>query len=201
MMAYGTRCLALAACAATSLVAGCVGFGTYPNAAGGLTSSGINTAAGEEIVVEAARWVLKYDYGSVEAAPPVVLNMPAGVTPKRAGRILTDLGPTVRAATPETLAENGPVYHIGRMALRGGEAEIDVYRPVFDRPSDAPALDPGTAPGEPVYQCITLTVMGGDEPWHVERSRPWALGAFTPPVITVVEPVWPTPSDRLNRPF
>lgn len=168
--------------------AGCVGFGTYPRGSGALSPDGVNNAAGEEIMVAAAQWVLRYDYGAAESAPPVVLNLPANISKLRARRVAEDVGPQVAPATREALAEGRPVYHIGRMAIRGSVGEVDVYRPVFDRPANLPPPSTDDPPGEPVYQCITLSVRGGLEPWHIEASRPWSLGAFTPPVISVINP-------------
>ena len=165
-------CTALAitaiALSAPLVLSGCVGWGTYPRSGDALSPAAVNSSAGEEIIVAAIDWALVRD----GVADPVVVSLPEVVKPYRARRIASKVGTRMRNATPQT----GPgetVYHVGRVAIRGDEAEIDIYRPVFEAGGD------GTA----VYQAITINMRGGIQPWSVERTRPWTLGAFTPPAI------------------
>jgi len=59
------------------------------------------------------------------------------------------------------------------------DAKVDIMRPRLDLP---PKPD-----GEPVYQCITLLVEGGLQPWRVTRFQTWEVGVVEPP------PLWYCP--------
>ncbi|MAY73676.1 MAG: hypothetical protein CMJ31_02950 [Phycisphaerae bacterium] len=161
-------------CLITAVIAGgCVGYGTYPRSNEVLPTTAVNSEAGEEITVAAIEWMLDRD----EVVPPVVVSLPEIVKPYRAHRISDKIGRQMILPIEGKPLGGYPIYHIGRLAIRGDEAEIDVYRPVFQ-----------TEGADPVYQVITLDMKGGLKPWRVERTRPWALGAFDPPpVYTVVD--------------
>jgi len=175
---------ALGACAAACVLGACVGYGTYPKAGGQITPSGVNSAAAEEAIAVAARWVIdrRTDLVEGEIPEPVVVSLPAGTKPWRVRDVIEEIGPPAVAATDPNLRRDLPVYRVGRVALRGSTGEVDVYRPVFQPPD-------GREGSEPVYQLVTLQVEGGVRGWRVERARPWTAGAFTPPAIVQIPPL------------
>ncbi|MEM7622963.1 MAG: hypothetical protein AAF235_07135 [Planctomycetota bacterium] len=160
---------------------GCIGYSTYPRAGGQVAPGGINTAAAEDVTVAALRWSLdRYPPPLNATAGPssFVVALPPSVVARRALRIAGKID--AMPATEANLAAGTAIYRVGRVAIRGDDAEVDVYRPVFET-----ATSSGEA-AEPAYQLITITLRGGIRPWRVERTRPWALGAFEPPAFGII---------------
>ncbi len=155
---------------------GCVASTAYPPRPGQEYSAGnVSHPAIEEICIEALRWTLKrYPVPEPLATPTedggvYAINCPQNMNPRVYARIVEACGPAARPLTPET--EHLPTYHVGRIVVRADKAEIDIYRPVMNLGETVEIL----------HQPITLFIEGGLKPWRVQRSRPWAIGAFPLP--------------------
>ena len=109
------------------------------------------------------------------------INLPRGLTREQYIGVATRIGERAAPITPEI--EYLPTYHVGWVWMRGDNARVDVFRPVY-------ALTMGD---EPVYQAITLYLHRRWASWRVERTQPWEPGVVElPPVYylpaEVVEP-------------
>lgn len=165
-------CAAMAGAAA--MLAGCVGYGTYPRAQGEVPFNVANSAASDELIIASLNWVTRR-YPVPDAlggsGAEYAVNLPATMRYQRAMRIVDKLGGNARDLTSETAGM--PRYSIGRMWVRADQAEIDVYRPAFEVSAFG---------DEPAYQMITVRLSGGLRQWRVDSTRPWAINAFDPPV-------------------
>ncbi len=157
-------------------LSGCVASTAYPPRPGQDFATGsVSHPAIEEISIEALRWTLaRYPVPEPLATPTedggvFAINCPQNMNPRVYARIVEGVGPAARPLTPET--EHLPTYHVGRIVVRADKAEIDIYRPVLNLGETV----------EIVHQPITLFIEGGLKPWRVQRSRPWAIGAFPLP--------------------
>jgi hypothetical protein len=184
-----TGLLACSVLAAATLT-GCVASTAYPHRPGqGYASRDVSHPAIEDICVEALAWMVERYPVPPELAMPTedggvyAINCPMGMNPRVYNRVVEKTGPDARPLTPET--EHLPTYHIGRIIVRADRAEIDIYRPVLELGETV----------EMVHQPVTLFVKGGLRSWRVERSRPWAIGAFPLPQPNYYRP-WQQPWER-----
>ncbi|MEM7754325.1 MAG: hypothetical protein AAF297_01675 [Planctomycetota bacterium] len=187
-----TPVLGLAASAALSAMlagGGCVATTAYPARPGqNFVARDVSHPSIEEICVEGLTWTLERYPVPEELSTPTAdggvfaINPPIGMHPRVYERVVEKCGPLARPLTPET--EHLPTYHIGRIVVRSDKAEIDIHRPVLEL-GESEQLS---------YQPITLFIEGGLSPWRVQRSRPWAVGAFPLP-----QPNYFVASDRLGR--
>lgn len=99
------------------------------------------------------------------------INLPRGLTREQYIGVATRIGERAAPITPET--EYLPTYHVGWVWMRGDNARVDVFRPVY-------ALAMGD---EPVYQAITLYLHRRWASWRVERTQPWEPGVVELPPI------------------
>jgi len=156
--------------AMVGLLAGCVGYTTYPPEDGQWAGSDPNGLQLEAVMAASLHRVI------TDHPPPDVngegarlaINLPAGLHPIRYERVVEKLGLGSVALTEESSAL--PRYSVKTIRLRAKNAEVDVFRPVY-----ASLSGPDT-------QMITVTLTGGVTPWRVERVQEWAPGAFEPPV-------------------
>lgn len=164
-------------------LAGCAGHSTYPGAeAANLDQlSDPNEPNAERVVTTALQYVLaKHRSGSVNE--PIAVNLPPGLRRAAYERIASRAGANVQPLTEEIAAGGTvPVYHVGRVLLRGKTAKVDVLRPMGELPRD-----PKT--GKPVYQTIEVSLEGGLQPWRATYSRTFSPGAFPSPQYYVMPP-------------
>lgn len=164
--------------AALIVLNGCVGYASFPYEEGGkseLATQDPNTPPADELIALSLNWVVtKYPPRSpaVEGQPRYTVNMPKGVRRDVYDRILKNLGGQAAPLTPETAAQL-PIYHVGRVWIRGRDAKVDVLRPVLEGPRG-----PG---GDVVYQPVTLRIEGGFEPWRIKRHQVWEVGTVPVP--------------------
>ena len=148
--------------------------------------SGANSTLVDSLIVRALPRVLaNYPRPSELGSGSVRVQFPAGMTPGRRASVearLAEAGFDVDSA----VRGDGPdVYHIGRVWRRGGEAKVDVFRPVHEL---------GMTNGWYPMQVITVEFTGGGlSSWQVTGHRAWAVGAFEPPAW-----VEPLPADGLG---
>ncbi len=164
--AIGVILLALAA------VPGCVGYGNYPPVKGDLAGHDTNSATMVEVMAASLNWTARRY--AVDGAWAV--SFPEPTTRERARQILDRVDdPDVSLLTEKT--QNLPVYAIGRIIVRGSEAEVDLHRSVI-------AMGPGPDGVYP-HQAVTLRLRGGLRPWRVASSQAWTIGTVDTPELNI----------------
>lgn len=158
---------------------GCVGYSSYPKVEGAAPSSP-NFIHVRPLVAESLKAVVE-KYHPKDAGPYAV-NLPVGLTPTGREEIMVVLGDRAMDLTPRT--EHLPIYHVGRVWVRGTNAKVDIIRPI---------LELGPIPsGQRTYQGMTVWLEGGINKWWVEMIQPWSIGVVQPPELNyVVEPSTP----------
>lgn len=162
---------------------GCAGHSTYePGDAANLDQlTDPNEPNAERVVTTALEYVLA-KYRSGPSSAPVAVSLPPGMRRSAYERIASRVGTNVHPLTEEVVAGNTmPVYHVGRVLLRGKTAKVDVLRPMGELPGD-PRTD------KPVYQTIEVQLEGGLQPWRAVYSRAFSPGAFPTPQYYVLPP-------------
>lgn len=161
-----------------ALLAGCVGYASYPPVQGAyLAPNNPNAPPADELMVLGLRWVtekypVKSGHPAVAGEPQFAINLPRGVRRSVYERTAAALDGRAAPLTPEN-ATQLPIYHVSEMRIRGRVAKVDILRP---------AQSLGSRPdGQPVYQCITLHIEGGFTPWHVIRYQEWEPGVVPVP--------------------
>lgn len=120
------------------------------------------------------------------------VNMPRGMSREQYLGSVGRIGGEAVPLTPERV--DLPIYHVGRVWVRGGRARIDIFRPV-----------PGWRDAEPdddnAYQALTLTLEGGHRAWRVTRMQARTPGAEPLPPLHFLpeERSTPEPRDRRDR--
>jgi hypothetical protein len=170
----------------SSLLGGCFQKGNYPEIP---TSEGFaedpNRPANEQAMIAALQYVgSRWTPGDRMFDPnveprglpyvnyPAVVNLPQGTRKVIYERVAKKVGPQVQPATPETIQQGLPTFHISRVWLRFNKGWVDVMRPM-------PELGLG-ADGQPIYQRVTLHMEGGNKPWTVAYARSWNPGDSAP---------------------
>lgn len=154
------------------LLAGCVGYDTWPPVKGSIARDNPNIPAVEQIQMAGLKWLIE-KYPPVGHDGPVAINVPQGIKPLVYQRIAREAGP--RAEPLIDANTHLPIYHVKAIRVRGSDAQIDVLRPVWEI---GPAPD-----GSQVSQGFTLYLRGGLSPWRVVRFREWRIGTMDPPVL------------------
>lgn len=185
----GSVAVVSAAALVTIGLSGCVGYATYPPVQGAyLAPNNPNAPPADELMALSLKWVT--DRYPVRSASPVVagepqfaINLPRGVRKSIYEKTAAALGDKAQPLTPEN-ATKLPIYHVAEIRVRGRVAKVDVLRP---------AQELGSRPdGQPVYQCITLHVEGGFQPWRVIRFQAWEPGVVPVPEYYYLPAVeWP----------
>jgi len=180
-----TLAIGLLTCAAGSLT-GCYGYASYPpieSAKPGVNNP--NAPPADELMMLGTKWVADR-YPPPRRGPAVAgeaefaINLPEGVRRDVYERVSTYTGGRAVPLTAEN-AGTLPIYSISRIWVRMHDAKVDVMRPRLDLPRKPD--------GQPVYECITLIVAGGFQPWRVTRFQTWEVGVVEPP------PLWYCPTD------
>ena len=151
--------------------AGCVSYTSVPEPSKGIALGHTNSGGSiKTIVASIERVVLRHPMRDAQGSYAV--NLPVGTTPETAATIISRL--PVGAVLPyEGMSDSVPVYHIGRVWLRGSSGKVDVVYPFAG--SDGQKIDGG----------VTVWVHGGDRPWYVKRLQYWAPGTVPTPEIYI----------------
>lgn len=153
---------------------GCVGYSSYPKVEGVAPGSPNFIHVRPVVAASLKEVIAKYH---PQSAGAYTVNLPAGMTPSSRNDLVYGLGPDAMLLTHSTDAL--PIYHVGRVWIRGADARVDIIRPV---------LELGTTPtGEPVYQGMTVWLQGGVNDWAVELVQPWSIGVVQPPDLHYVD--------------
>lgn len=144
-----------------------------------------NSPAAEQAMIAALRWVgTRYTPGRpdlsqplpdaasrAEVQYPMAVNLPFGLRKLYYDRVALNTGPEVVPLTPEIASQGSlPIFHVGRVWVRGPGATVDVFRPM-------PELGLGPD-GKTVYQMVTVRLDrdGLAGPWRVIHGRAWEPG-------------------------
>jgi len=189
--------LAVLALPASALLTGCVGYGSWPPVEGAdLAATNPNVPYAVETMALGLRWVLQRYPVPGTGTEPVpedearfAVNVPAGI--RRANYIKIASAPGGTPATAENVGAL-PVYHIGRVWIRGGKATVDVLRPMFEYPA--------RGDGSPVYQCVTVHMEGGFQPWRVAGTQTREPGVVpVPDYYFLPETEFPDHEERIRQ--
>jgi hypothetical protein len=141
----------------------------------------------------ALRWVTdRYppeavDFASGPMTEPFAINFPAGTRTDVARRVCANVNTNSQPleADNQTL----PIYHVGRIWLRGDLATVDILRPVgtYGQGAEGPVL----------YQCITIKMQGGLRPFGVVSHRIWPVNYSPVPPLRLLPP---GPDQRVQPP-
>ncbi len=188
----GMKSIVLSAALAL-LAPGCVGYTTYPPGAGrDAAFNSPNVPPGPEVIYQA----VAYATSRYPVTGAYAVNLPPELDPKRVEYIFDLLDdPDAGVLSPEAEAARTPVYHVGRVWIRGVHAEVDVFRPVLDIPGPA---------GAEVTQMVTLTLRSNfASRWRVTGSRSSAIGLHEAPDRSLRDPVTAaaitTPATRVSE--
>lgn len=183
--------------AAGGLLSGCAGYASFPPIAGApMASTNPNEPPTDQLMAVALEWVVKRypprSAGPVVAGQPqIIINLPYGVIRSTYERVASKLTVPAEPLTPAN-KDSLPIYHVSRVWVRGGDAKVDVLRPL---------QEVGVAPGQPqAYQQITVFCSGHLEPWHVERFQAWEIGMAQVPAYNYLPSAeWPEPETPTYR--
>ncbi|MEC9373147.1 MAG: hypothetical protein VYC34_04855 [Planctomycetota bacterium] len=149
------------------VAAGCAGYANYPPLRGDTAINNPNVTPMTDIMVSALSWTLE----RYPPNQPFAVNLPKGMDPDVAGRLLERLeDPNANLMTRETMGL--PTFHIARVWIRGTKAEVDVQRPILTLQSPS---------GGAAHQTMELTLEGGWQAWRVSSVKTWAIGAIPTP--------------------
>lgn len=170
--------LALALVASSGALTGCVGYGSWPPVEGAdLAAKNPNVPYAVETITLALQWVLqRYPVPGTGTQPipadqpRFAVNVPPGIRRNNYLKIASAAGGT--PLTPDN-ADDLPVYHVGRVWIRGGRATVDILRPMFEYPA--------RPDGSLVYQCVTVHMEGGFSPWRVVGTQTREPGVIPVP--------------------
>lgn len=154
--------------------AGCVGYSSYPKVEG-VAPGSPNFIQVKPVVIASLKAVAEKYHP--DSAGPYAVNLPAGLT--REGREDVFHYLDVNAVPLSHRTDDLPIYHVGRVWVRGADAKVDIIRPV---------LELGATPtGAPAYQGMTVWLQGGANRWSVEFIQPWSIGVVEPPELHYVD--------------
>jgi len=152
-------------------VGGCVSYTSVPEPSKGIALGHTNSGGSiKTVVASIERVVLRHPMRDDQGNYAV--NLPVGTTPETAETIVSRL-PTGAVLPYAGMSGSVPVYHIGRIWLRGASGKVDVVYPMLD--ADGQRIDGG----------VTVWVHGGDQPWYVQRMQYWAPGTVPTPSMYV----------------
>jgi len=154
----------------TALLAGCLGYTTYPPTEGQWASADVNSPTAEQVMATALRRVVSLypPPGPLDASPRLAIQGPRGLSALRCDRLARAVGMGAVPLTPES--EGLPRYSVKELRVRGARAEVDIFRPVY------------RTLGKVEWQMITVELHGGLSPWSVQRVHERVVGAFEPPI-------------------
>jgi len=170
--------------AATLMLAGCVGYNTYPPQGGALAGTDPNARTMQAVMVAAIQDAVRTQPPPPDS--PYAIGLPRGATSETYQRVTSQVGDRARPLTTQT--RDLPIYLVGRVWIRGPKAEVDIHRP----------LDPSSDTVDRT-QATTFYLRGGFKDWHVIHRQAWAAGAVPVPPFDVLEPTpAPPPIDTAS---
>lgn len=178
------RVAVLGVAALVSSVAGCVGYHSYPPTPEQRARADMGERAPIDVMALALQRTLTLHPPSAIGASAFAVNLPVTTPPDTYAIVAQRVGG--EPLTPETASL--PTYHIARVWVRNSKAKVDVVWPA----------------GDGIDRATTVWLVGGLEPWAVERVQEW-----NPNVIPTPEPYYimrsdmmpvhePAPSDPLD---
>jgi len=164
---FRTLGITVVAASISLLWGGCVSYTSVPEPSKGIALGHTNSGGSiKSIVASLERVILRHPVRDEHGEYAV--NLPVGTTPETAATIVSRL-PTGAVLPYEGMDGSVPVYHIGRVWLRGSSGKVDVVYPIEGD------VDGG----------VTIWVHGGDRPWYVKRMQYWAPGTVPTPEMYV----------------
>ncbi len=168
---------------------GCVGYTTYslnPQDAKVLRTP--NSLGVQDVVITSTRWILDRYPPSGKPNPlrdpresptgeTFALNLPYGLSEESTRVILKNLEPGAQPMLEENA--NLPIYHIAYIRIRGDEADVHAFRPIY-------SIGPKPT-GETLYQEMRLKLQGGMKQWRVVYGLNWTPGTGQPPPIHFIQ--------------
>jgi hypothetical protein len=157
-----------------------------------MASTNPNLYSSRECMAVALGWVItKFppstpatSYGNSRALINLVPGMNREMYIKVADKVSAATNIEVSPIEPGDDDSGLPIYHVARVWLRHGDAKVDVLRPM-------PELGLKDD-GQPVYQCITVILSGGFQPWLVKATHTREPGLVeVPPLYFLPEEVIP----------
>lgn len=141
----------------------------------------------QNLLATSIRWVVER-YPPPEGAGDgwFAINLPPGLTREQYIEVAMQVGETAAPVTPEL--EYLPTYHVGWVWMRGDDARVDVFRPVYSL----------SRPGEVLYQAITLHMSRRWASWRVDRTQPWEPGVVELPPLHYMPPEEPQPGTAVE---
>ncbi len=171
---FGAMKIAVAAASVSLLLVvggGCVSYTNVPEPSSAPAFKHANSGASiKSIVASLDRVILRHPM--VDGSGRYAVNLPVGTTPETAATIVSRL-PDGAMLPYEGMDGSVPVYHIGRIWLRGVSGKVDVVYPFVD--ADGQRVDGG----------VTVWVHGGNRPWYVKRMQYWSPGTVPVPLLYV----------------
>ncbi|MDX2148524.1 MAG: hypothetical protein SFZ23_13480 [Planctomycetota bacterium] len=182
-------------------LSGCVGYSSYPIVeTAHVASTDPNLYTTREVSAVALAWVISR-YPPESARGYEVLGEPRAYVNaipdlrrsnylKLSERVTKATGIQVLPVDSSAGGSGLPIYHVGRVWVRQGDAKVDILRPIS-------AFGPGPD-GRPVYQCVTVMLQGGLGPWTVKGTLTREPGLVDVPPLYYIpatdEPLPPTDS-------
>ncbi len=173
---------AIALCAASAGLSGCVGYTSWPPVAG-TAPANPNTPQSTEMMAAALAWIIERDRegageGGDAASEPVAINLPSTMKPTYYRFVAEHAGENIEPLSQANASL--PIYHVAEFHIRADTAQAIILRP---------ATELGLGPdGKPVYQAHRVKLSGGFQPWHVTWwSKPYSVGAIETPPLTYID--------------
>lgn len=159
--------------ASAMMLAGCVGYSSWPPEEGSKVPSNPNFNEMRLVMTRALEWTVdRYPPGPVgrpDLETPVAINLPEGVRASMYRIIVENVADHAQPLTPDNA--HLPIYHITAVTVIGDDATVNIARPVS-----------GWGTNDPKYQGVTLELRGGMlKDWRVVAHRLWTTGAMEPP--------------------
>lgn len=177
------RMLVIGVAACAMGLGGCLNYGNYPPADEWVWWNARETAGLRELMAQSLEYVIQDDLASQPqfATPPAgeplaAINIPGGLSPEAYRETAARAHP--RAVPLTETRGDLPIYQIGGIRLRGGEARVDVLRPIN-------GLERGVA--DPVYSGIQITLKGLSGSWRIISTRSREVGTLAEPRLVTIE--------------
>ncbi|MEM8757066.1 MAG: hypothetical protein AAGF47_04705 [Planctomycetota bacterium] len=149
---------------------GCLYYGNYPPEDDLVWWNSRESAGLLELMEKSLGYVIELDLATQPglATPPageplLAVNLPGSISPESYRRVAKNAHPL--AVPLSELRDDLPVYHIGAVRLRGGEARVHVLRPVTGLERGSALNTAGTA-----HAGLQLWFEGGSGDWKLSRN-------------------------------
>ncbi len=160
------------------ILSGCAGYTTYPAPEPGTTSDAAFNSPNVPPAPDVIFTALEYSIDRFPINGPYAINLPPELDAKRVDYIIGLLKDPNAAVLTES-NQDLPTYHVARIWIRAGRAQVDVFRPVTDIPGPQ---------GGQVTQMVTVNLKPHFTRWQVESARSAAIGVASPPAPAFRDP-------------